>query len=553
LKKDFKVKENDTSFLSEAPIIPNDKISNLANKEESIFLSLLLKDKDLITDAIETGITYNCFQNDLTRKIFLMAAEHFDRHNGATLSRTALDSMLSGAETPEIAAMFRSKYDSIISEFGVKPDDYSVLKENMEGRFVQRQAYAICQRFLSELLESTRSQKQLVTKFQNLASSITAFGNEKSFFKVESMSEILGQLMEDTERRRLHPEEHQGIKCLFPKIDADYNGFVKQRYMVITATEGGGKTTLMMNLARNFALAGNNVVYVTIESTNMDVGRRIWTMQSKVSYNRIMRGGTDQEFGLSKYIMDDLKSSKESMDATIGNRLWMIQVLENTSRETICRLVQRVMAYNKVDVVFIDYLQVVGREVNFGERVDQAIADVSGKFRAWGRKSDVLLVTANQIKGDKGRKLQEKAADDDDSLMITKGDTSGSKEISGAADYMFGCWIPFSRDRMIIWSTKTRAGKDTQKYTLTYDAESGRLDQLGEFEDADKVAGVLANKEKRKQIRQKFAAGDNTPMSAVPSKQPGSKPPEEVLLPSSFIDSFDEDDAERDSFLGETE
>ena len=198
--------------------------------------------------------------------------------------------------------------------------------------------------------------------------------------------------------------------------------------MVITATEGGGKTTFMMNLARNFALAGNNVVYVTIESTNMDVGRRLWTMQSKVSYNRIMRGGTDKEFGLSNYIMDDLRNSKESMSSTVGQHLWLVQVLENTSRETICRLIQRVMAYNKIDVVFIDYLQVVGREVNFGERIDQAIADVSGKFRAWGRKSDVLLVTANQIKGDKGRKLQEKMNDDDDDdLVITKADTSGTK------------------------------------------------------------------------------------------------------------------------------
>jgi replicative DNA helicase len=550
LNKEYKVKDNDTSFLSEAPIIPNDKITNLANREESIFLSLLLKDKDLITDAIETGITYSCFQNELTRKIFLMAAEHFDKHNGSTLSRTALDSMLAGAETPETSAMFRSKYDSITSEFGVQVDDYSVLKENMEARFVQRQAYAICQRFLTELLESTRSQKQLVTKFQNLASSITAFGSEKSFFKVESMADILDQLMIDTEHRRLHPDEHQGIKCLYPKIDADYNGFVKQRYMVITATEGGGKTTFMMNLARNFALAGNNVVYVTIESTNMDVGRRLWTMQSKVSYNRIMRGGTDQEFGLSNYIMDDLRTSKESMRSTVGQRLWIIQVLENTSREAICRLIQRVMAYNKIDVVFIDYLQVVGREGNFGERIDQAIADVSGKFRAWGRKSDVLLVTANQIKGDKGRKLQEKVADDDDSLIITKGDTSGTKEISGAADYMFGCWIPLSRDRMIVWSTKTRMGKDTQKYTLTYDAESGRLDQMGDFEDSEKVASVVSSKEKRQQIRKKFAAGDNTPINAVPVKQLGASPPVEVTL---GYDSENDSFSDRDSFLGEDE
>lgn len=547
MSKDFKVKDNDTSFLTKAAPIPNEKIQNLANKEESLFLSLLLRDKDLIADAVETGITYNCFQNEITKKIFLMAAEHFDRHDGNVLSRTALDSMLSGVSTPEEATMFRSKYDSIISEFGVKAGDYSVLKENMEARFIQRQAYSICQRFLTELLESTRNQKQIVSKFQNLVSEITAFGSEKSFFKVESMAEILDQLMVDTEERRLHPEQHQGIKCLFPKIDADYNGFVKQRYMVITATEGGGKTTFMMNLARNFAV-GNNVVYVTIESTNMDVGRRLWTMQSGVSYNRIMRGGNDKEFGLSDYIMEDLRASKKKMSEMVGNKLWMIQVLENTSRETICRLIQRVMAYNKVDVVFIDYLQVVGREANYGERVDQAIADVSGKFRAWGRKNDVLLVTANQIKGDKGRKLQEKASDDDDNLMITKGDTSGTKEISGAADYMFGCWIPFSRDRMIVWSTKTRAGKDTQKYTLTYDAESGRLEQMGEFEDVENVAKIITDKSTRQKIRQKFESGDKTPMNAVPSEQFSAEPPVEISMQAgSYVD--DVFTSNRDSFM----
>ena len=522
-------KDNEiTNFLLNAPSLPNEPLSNLANREESLFLSLILRDKDLITNAVEGGITYNCFQNEITRKLFIMAAEHFDRHGGNVLSRPALESILAGSDTPEEAATFQTKYDSIISEFGVKAADYEMLKENIEGRFVQRQGYAICQKFLDELLHATRDQKKIISRFQNFVSDISAFGSEQSFFKVENYAEVLDSLMKDTEDRMLHPESHQGIKCLYPKIDADYNGFVKQRYMVITATEGGGKTTFMMNLARNFALAGNNVVYVTIESTNMDVGRRIWTMQSQISYNRIMRGGTDPEFGLSPFIMQDLRNTKERLSSSVGNKLWLIQVLENTSRDTICRLIQRVMAYNKVDVVFIDYLQVVGREVNYGERVDQAIADVSGKFRAWGRKKDVLLVTANQIKGDKGRKLQEKAIDDDDDIMIVKGDTSGTKEISGAADYMFGCWIPLSRDRMIIWSTKTRMGRDTQKYTLAYDAESGRLEQMGEFGNAENVAKIITSKEKREQIRQKFAAGDDTSINEVPNANQESEPPDEL-------------------------
>ena len=114
---------------------------------------------------------------------------------------------------------------------------------------------------------------------------------------------------------------------------------------------------------------------------------------------------------------------------------------------------------------------------------------------------------------------------------------------------MFGCWIPRSRDRMIVWSTKTRAGKDTQKYTLTYDAESGRLDQMGDFEDSDKVAMVVKSKEKRQQIRKKFAAGDETPMNAVPIQQVGAEPPVEVTM-GAYEAMEDDVFFERDSFLG---
>ena len=515
-------------FLRNSPFVPNDKIRNLAVREESLFMSLMLKDKEQLREATETGITYACFQNDITRQLFQMAAEHIDQHD-SLLTRPALDSILAGKMTPEGAAMFRSKYDAITAEFGVKHEDFSMLKENIEARYTQRQAYAICQKYLEELMSSTRDQKKIVAEFQNYVSEISAFGDNKAFVDVKTLSDVMVCMRKELIERRDNPEGFCGIRCLYPKIDADYNGFQKGRYMVITATEGGGKTTFMLNLARNFAIAGNSVVYVTIESSNMDIGRRILTMHAKVSYSRVMRGGKDNEFGLSPYIMDELGDAADNIEKTMGDRFHLIQVLEHESRDKICRLIQRVRAYKPVDVVFIDYLQVVGKEVNFGERVDQAIADVSSKFRAWGRKRNVLLITANQIKSDKGRKLQDKVENEDD-IMITKGDTSGSKEISGAADYMFGCWIPLSRDRMILFSTKNRTGKDTQKYTLSYDADSGRIEQMGEFGDVENVAAVITDKKEREKLRRQLEDRDSTTIMDVPGERTrGDTPPDEIV------------------------
>lgn len=503
-------------ILMKSQKVPNQRLSEIAAREETLFVSLILKDKDLMTDAVESGLSPHSFQNEIPRKLFKLAAEHFDRFDGQLLTRPAMESVLSTTSTPEEAAFMQSQYDSVYAEY-IKAPEYKMLRENVEARFVQRQAYAACQSFTERLLTATSDQKAIVSEFQNAVGEITTFGDMASFIQTSSLHDELDRLWTEIEDRRDHPERYLGIRSGYKAIDDDYNGFVKRRYMVITATEGGGKTTMMMNFARNFAVRGSNVVYVTIESGNRDIACRVLTIHSSVSYNRITKGGDKLENGLCPHIMDELRVAKDDLKAGAGNRFHLIQVLEHTPLDVIFRRINRRKAYAPIDVVFVDYLQVIGREKSFGERVDQEIAYVSGKLRAWGRANNVLTITANQIKSSKSAKLQEAKTDDPD-LMITKSDTSGTKEIAGAADYMFGVFIPMSKDRLVLYSTKTRMGRDTQKYVLNYDPESGRVESSGELGDADQIAEELRDKAKRKAVK----AG--LPMNADSG---GSEPPDE--------------------------
>jgi len=522
---------NVNDFLRGAPLVPNPRLNSMAVREEQLFMHLLFKEAGLLEQAMDSGITYRCFQNRDMGKLYAIAAEYFQTYNGALLTRPALDCVLAKTMTPEEAGNFRTKYDDATTQFGIKNTDYQMLRENIESRFVQRQAWAVCQKFVTELAESTDNQKKLVSQFQQFASEISIFGDSNSFVQATSLEDLIeSKIRKQLIDRRDHPENYVGIKCLYPEIDADYNGFKKRRYMVITATEGGGKSTFMINLGFNMAYGGNNVVYVTIEVNNEDVGYKLVSLHSNVNQNRIQRGGSGAGDGLAPFIMSELDAGMKSIiDLGIGKRFHLIQVLENTSRDTICRLVQRIRAFQRVDVVIIDYLQVVGREVNFGERVDQAIADVSNKFRAWGRQNNILMITANQIKADKGRKLQEDVKDDD--VLITKGDTSGSKEISGAADYMFGIWVPRSKDKMIVFSTKNRHGKDAQKYTMSFDPNTGRVAQMGEFGESEDITLAVKSKKERDRIRKNFSAGDNSTMMDIPGTLVGEEPPNEVSNP----------------------
>ena len=521
-------KSENLDFLKLSDPVPNDKLRNLAVKEEAKFLSFVLKDKKFVEDAVDSGITFECFQTETLRRLYCMATEQLSRHDGV-LSIPALESVLAASSTPAETAMFVDKYNDIVGEFGLKDSDYSMLKESIEARYVQRQAYAICKKFHAELLESMRDQRKVVAKFQELVSDISAFGDATKFEQIAELNDVFEkQLRPEIIERRDHPDKFQGIKCGWKEIDDIYNGFQKQRYMIISATEGGGKSTFMVNLARNFAMGGANVVYVTIESLNLDIARRLLTIESQVSYTRMMRGGSSLEFGLSPYIMKELDLGISRSKARMKGKFHLIQVLENTSREHICRLIKRIKAGNQVDVVFIDYLQVVKRESNFGERIDQAIAEVSNGFRAWGRTNNCLMVTASQIKSDKGRKLQERVKNEDE-ITITKGDTSGSKEIAGAADYMFGVWIPLTKDRMVIFPSKHRQGKEVQKFVMSFDADSGRLSEMSEFGNPEAIAEVVKSKSAREQIRKTLDSGTSVNTSAIPGTSSGESEPAEII------------------------
>ena len=288
-----------------------------------------------------------------------------------------------------------------------------------------------------------------------------------------------------------NPEKFWGLMSGFKCLDSVYFGFLRGKYIVFLASEGGGKTTFMLNLARNMAILGYNVAYITIESDAKQTTTRLLTIHAAVNYNRISSGGKSNETGLSDWIMEELEKASKDLEEGPGCRFHWIQVLQGTSRKEILDMVNRKRSYVPIDAIFIDYLDVVGKESNTPNRPDLDLANVSEGFQAWGRENNILVATAQQMKSDKVREIFNKS-DESAEMKIGVGDISGSKKISGSADYMFGLVIDQeTKDRLYVWSTKARQGRSGEHYTLSFDPNSGRLEDLPDAGGYNEVAAAV--------------------------------------------------------------
>ena len=147
--------------------IPNEKIINLAKREESLLMTLLFREEGLMQLTLDAGIREEHFISEVCRHLFSLARRHHDRYGGTILTRAALASSLAeDGLKPEQIALYNSKYDVIVGEFGASKGDFSKWIENVLGRYAQCKAWAVVQRYNQKILGAMSGHAELIAEMK---------------------------------------------------------------------------------------------------------------------------------------------------------------------------------------------------------------------------------------------------------------------------------------------------------------------------------------------------------------------------------------------------
>ena len=487
--------------------IKNEALKRQAMKEEPRFLSILLKNKELLMDAMSNGFKNGSdghFWHNEPRFLFNIISSYYEKHD-ALLTRTAMESVMDGMShigDKEITDADRSSarmyWDRVWGDTGSNEEDYKLLKDNINSRYVQWQAFQIISENLEKLVKATNNQIPLVKEIQESFIKIDNMDPDP-YSLVMDMEEGITRSMEHIVNRRDNPDDIPAVLTGLKAIDEIYHGFEYGSYTIISGMINGGKTTLMFNMGFNMARAGYNVVYVSLEKKAVQLYTRLLALHALVDYNRIKVGGREEK-GLNDENFDRLKEASINLLEEVKPNFDVIQAAQGTKVSKILSEIEKIKRRKKIDVVIYDYLGVIGNETNHSGRPDLDDAYTSSRIQAYGRINNFVTISAVQLKTSSSKEIRNKAkktSDDESSdVAVHTEDLAGSKMI--IADAENGLSAVLNNDspptKMFVFGTKARDDEAKRTMVLDFDGKLGRVsDPVFQPGHASEVDDILFN------------------------------------------------------------
>jgi len=476
--------------------INNEALVALTEKEEPRFLSILLKDKECLMEAIGFGIRPDMpekrhkpaepghFWTPQCKLLYTLIYNHYVKH-ASRLTRTAIESVMDAMQeidgnpiTDEDRVKARTIWDRIFN-LHVDVEDFPMLMYNINERFIQWQAFRIIKERSQELATATSDQIEIVKDIRQNFINIENLDADSYTLTMDFLEQGVDEFINFVTDKRERPDDLAGIFCGIQALDDIFNGFAPGSYTVVSGMVNGGKTTLMMNMAWNMAKSGYTVVYVSLEKSAKMVFTRMLCCESLVDFNRLKRGGKSNT-GIDDPTFEKLIKTAEDMRKR-GPKFVCIQMPQYTELSSILARVDKIRSVQKIDILFVDYLGVIKNETNHTGNPYYDDAITARRLISYAKQKQIATITAQQLRKQAAKEIRGKAMkatmDNIDTFEINTEDIGGVQAVTADADNVIGVVLNNDHPATKMFATITKARDDQSrvKVTLDFDGCLGRI------------------------------------------------------------------------------
>jgi hypothetical protein len=266
---------------------------------------------------------------------------------------------------------------------------------------------------------------------------------------------------------------------------------------VVVGRHGGYKTTFLINIAYGLFMRGYNVLYASLEMEARNVmSKLICRYTRKVDWTKFYKGYISEpqdwkrrdEFAaaavdaalpealrkkarseLAKYneILAGIEPGKEESGIIEGA---MAEIDARPNRLMICNVGQsRKIKVNQLEkwieerrevfqpqVVLVDYLALVGADVEYTDRRDLEVGDICKYFRHMGSRMGFHVVTAAQYKRGAIERIRKYGFNNPEKAALNTDDIAESNQIGADADCVFMLWPEDGGNKLRIFTPKAR-------------------------------------------------------------------------------------------------
>lgn len=268
--------------------------------------------------------------------------------------------------------------------------------------------------------------------------------------------------------------EIKGIMTGFDDIDKFFRGIRPQEVVILAGRPGMGKTALSLSIINNIA-ADNSIAFFSLEMSKEDLLQRLFSIETGIN-TLSMREGKLQKHEWSKFMHAGGKFSEINLH--IDDKLRELSKIKKACK--------RLKAKNELDLIIIDYLQLIIMSKSNSSTYEKTSA-ISQNLKGLAKDLDVPILCLAQLnrscesRQDKRPMLSDLRdsgaieQDADKVIFVYRGSVYGEKTQDA-----YGGLSESSEDLAEIIIAKNRSGR-TGFLELTFEGQFTRFSNREEF------------------------------------------------------------------------
>ncbi len=373
-KKSFLPKAVSNSYLEHGKVPPQ-----AVDLEEAVLGALMLE-QDAVSAVIDI-LKPEVFYKEVHQKIFSAILRLFSKSEPVDIL-TVTNELKSSGELEMVGGPY---YITMLTSRIASAANVEYHARIIIQKHIQRELIKISSEIIKDAFEDTTDVFDLLDKAEQGLFGVSEANLRRNF---EDMPSLIKQAIEDIESAKNSDSHFRGVPSGYSDLDRITTGWQKSDLIILAARPAMGKTAFALSMARNIAVEFNKPVAVfSLEMSAVQLVTRLISSETELPASKLRKGDlAEYEWHQLNAKIHSLADAKIFIDDTPA-----LSVFELRAK---CR---RLKQQHDIQMVFIDYLQLMtlGRDIR-GNR-EQEISTISRSLKALAKELNIPVFTLSQL------------------------------------------------------------------------------------------------------------------------------------------------------------
>lgn len=242
--------------------------------------------------------------------------------------------------------------------------------------------------------------EDLVDTLDNAERKVLSVVKTRQGTEFKSIQEVVLKAQTDLEKLSQNKGEVTGLATNFAEIDKITSGFHANELIIIAARPAMGKTAFALNLATNMAVInGKTVALFNLEMGAEQLVSRMFSSLGQVEGNKLRSGYLEH---------NDWKRIEEAVSLLAKSNIFIDDTPGISIGEIRAKCRRLASSEKGLDIVIIDYLQLISGSAKYAGNRQQEIAEISRSLKTLAMELNIPIIALAQLSRDVEKRQGDK-------------------------------------------------------------------------------------------------------------------------------------------------